>query len=93
MSLRQEDELLECLEVTLKEEGEEVCFILLHKAACGTWAMGLQSLLSVIIPVACSWQVSDSWFIAQTQGKADNTELLSAYQLPTYCFYHGNWES
>ena len=47
----------------------------------GPWVSKASCLSSS--PSLAHGQVSDNWFIAQTQGQADNTELLSAYQLPT----------
>lgn len=59
----QEDELLECLEVTLKEEGEEVSvssYFTKLFVEPGPWVSKASCLSSSL----CSWQVSDSWFIA-----------------------------
>lgn len=82
MSLRQEDEPLECLEVTLKEEGEGSFHL---TAQSCLWNLGHGSPGSCLssFPSLAHGQVSDNWFTTQTQGKADLTELLSAYRLPT----------
>lgn len=47
----------------------------------GPWVSKASCLSSS--PLLAHGQVTDNWFIAQTQGKADTTELLSAYRLPT----------
>ena len=49
--------------------------------------MGLQIIVYVIFPLTC-WHISGDWIIAQTQGKAGTTQLLSTHQLPTPFFLH-----
>ena len=96
MSLRQEDEPLECLEVTLKEEGGDLFHL---TAQSCLWNLGHGSPKHLVCHLSlCLLMgrlvITGLQHRPRERQTPQNCFLHTDYQpFSSYCFYHGNWES